>query len=721
MDKNESYPSTSYIPSLIPTSDFRTFAGVIVASYLDSYTSFTHELCHSIGAVDLYNRAALYEEENHSNDTYIGSKCLMGNGDSQLCLFQKLKLGFVEEHDIVVVETQSLKLEIIGMSEDSFGYRGARFNRRNDSCYYLVEARTGTGIEEESPSGVLVTLVDESKRPGYGIVDIAQYDSHIQNDLLQVGQNLIDEENDFAVQVLCRTEVGFNISFLRDIEYGINSFDVNLNWTGSNYGIELSECIDGTVYSISQRSNYTGNAHYYYEISGSLNYGLNWNVMLSQSNSNYNTTEAIICNVNKSPVFIGYRWNSNISELFLMYNDKGWRTESLRNISYLHKLDAVSDGERVYICWGYLDRGQEREMIGTGRGIWNGTLFQENPQVIENHDYPVLTKLANGSSHQPLIIAKRYPMSMTVDVYTFTGGVRLQSLGFGTGYEANVTSFNAAWVGTQLIVTTVERTYDGDYHWNTRCYAGTSPRDLQSVGYFLNCFGAEIVTFQDAASLAYGLFLTDSVNKSKTFFLLKNRAWEELGSFDWSGENVISPYTSGPVSSIIILKAHSYEIHRYAITSTTRQSVTSRVNVIQGTFNQYPGAQYILIVFVSIIVFSIIFFKRQKLHPRIKTLQINKRYAIASISGIFAGVTVWSIQFQGGCIQFINTNMYFHSLLLIQMTIRTFIFIISPLIGLMLITNLLILFYGDIKTTLNEVNRRVKDYLQTRRDLRSTD
>jgi len=234
MGKNESYPSTSYLPYLMPTNDFRTFPGVVVASYLDSYSAFTHELLHSIGAVDLYNRARLHDEPFRSNDTYIGDKCLMGNGDDQLCLFQKLKIGFVDEHDIVDIGNQSIELEIIGMSEESLGHRGARFYRQNDSCYYLIEARTATGIEEGLPSGVLVTLINESNEPGYGLVDLAQYGSHIQNALLQVGQNFIDSENDFAVQVMCRTERGFNISFQRDIDYDLSPFDVNMNWTGSN-------------------------------------------------------------------------------------------------------------------------------------------------------------------------------------------------------------------------------------------------------------------------------------------------------------------------------------------------------------------------------------------------------------------------------------------------------------------------------------------------------
>ena len=67
----------------------------------------------------------------------------------------------------------------------------------------------------------------------------------------------------------------------------LSPFDANMNWTGSNSRIELSECIDGTIYSITGKSNYTGQSHYYYEIFSSWDYGLNWRMTLSQRNSNY--------------------------------------------------------------------------------------------------------------------------------------------------------------------------------------------------------------------------------------------------------------------------------------------------------------------------------------------------------------------------------------------------------------------------------------------------
>lgn len=206
---NYSKIGTCHTEGWFPTNDGRVFLEASIVSEYDEFGTIAHELGHDFGAPDLYD----YHSE-WAWVTGIGSWGLMSSGNhngapsgtmpSHMCVYNKHLIGWVKDREILVIENDSLTVDLVPVSVQTQGYRAIRYDL-GDGTYYLVEARSRVGYDAGLPdSGVLVMLVNETRieewRDGVQL-QIPKYASWVSDAALREGEVFHDSENRFSVRL----------------------------------------------------------------------------------------------------------------------------------------------------------------------------------------------------------------------------------------------------------------------------------------------------------------------------------------------------------------------------------------------------------------------------------------------------------------------------------------------------------------------------------------
>ncbi len=407
---NKRFPSTCWVPIVIPTNDGVTFTEAIVISEEDPSDSLVHELCHGFGAVDLYNLPRS-RDGLETNETYIKYWCIMGSGYHQMCLFNKNKIGWIPNDAIFTYSQESYRLSLISINETTFGYRGVRVNSLNHSGYFLFEARAGKGI--------LATFVDERKRPGYGIVDLV----HVMDEdraYLRIGEAYHNQLNNFSIRVICQTENGFNISISNSVSSGVDDYSFSYPLPSRHIrNIDVTESYEHLTYTAIEREIYLNNEDLHIvEVYRSHNYGRDWDFLYNTSIVGMNCSEPSISILNGKPILFVRSWNSSGTGFLEMFNDTtGSSFQRLEDLNQWRTIDSSSDRDNslVYVVW--CDWNTSFNVINFG--TWDGSYWNTSWNPIQHGVSPKISPVSTGYHSQPYILYKSGESNTYVNLTRF--------------------------------------------------------------------------------------------------------------------------------------------------------------------------------------------------------------------------------------------------------------------------------------------------------------
>jgi M6 family metalloprotease-like protein len=164
-----------------------------------------HEFGHELGLPDLY--------DVDGDKDFVGRWCLMGSGNwngqprgslpAHPMAYCKMRLGWLPKGNIkTIYSSETASLESL---DSRSAVLQAMMLPLTDKTYYLVEVRLRRGFDSSLPSeGVIISLIDERKRSGEGIVRVidANPNSESLNDAAWArGQAFQDRQNDVLVAV----------------------------------------------------------------------------------------------------------------------------------------------------------------------------------------------------------------------------------------------------------------------------------------------------------------------------------------------------------------------------------------------------------------------------------------------------------------------------------------------------------------------------------------
>jgi len=183
----------------------------------DTWNAFAHEVGHLLGLPDLYSYEARAKDE--FGGVFVGSWDIMSDSSygTSVSAYDRIKLGWISENQTFKAKWNSWNSSAtISPIETGQGILAFMVETRIEKNYYLVEVRQGRGV--------LITCIDETKRPGRGIV--TAMDAHpnsttyIWEELsdalfnLWEGENpvYIDSDQGFAIILLARTGPAYTVS-----------------------------------------------------------------------------------------------------------------------------------------------------------------------------------------------------------------------------------------------------------------------------------------------------------------------------------------------------------------------------------------------------------------------------------------------------------------------------------------------------------------------------
>jgi M6 family metalloprotease-like protein len=164
--------SVAYIRGVDARTAERTYSQFAIIPELEargavSLGVWCHEFAHLLGLPDLYGR----DEKTNPN---VGLWDLMARGSwggdppgsspSHLCAWSKIKLGWIDENAIQIVEQGSKAESLLGSENAST----MAIKIPTSKTYYLLEYREGKGFDVFLPSGILILFVDERRTPTFG-------------------------------------------------------------------------------------------------------------------------------------------------------------------------------------------------------------------------------------------------------------------------------------------------------------------------------------------------------------------------------------------------------------------------------------------------------------------------------------------------------------------------------------------------------------------------
>ncbi|MEM3793407.1 MAG: M6 family metalloprotease domain-containing protein [Candidatus Bathyarchaeia archaeon] len=183
-----------------------------------SLGTIAHEFGHALGLPDLYD--VNYIDPGH----FVDGWCVMGTGSKNgnprgsmpphPMIWCKIKLGWVKDSNIITVRTGEYVNVTLQPSElKTSGYLAIKLPLP-DGRYYLVEARQNIGFDAGLPNyGILISLIDESRSSGNGIVRIINADPtrpSLSNASFKPSQEFKDADNGISVSIMSQ----YNLSFL---------------------------------------------------------------------------------------------------------------------------------------------------------------------------------------------------------------------------------------------------------------------------------------------------------------------------------------------------------------------------------------------------------------------------------------------------------------------------------------------------------------------------
>ena len=607
---NSSYPETSWSNLVVPTMDLRTFVDYMLVSERASVYSILHELCHSLGAVDLYNVPKSFDLNPETNDSYIGTWCLMGEGLTQMCLFNKLKVGFIRDSEVFHLGSGSATLELIGISESKMGFRGVRFNRHNDSKYYLIEARTAVGLDRYVREGVVVTVVDESREPGYGIVDFVSSceNGSIKRGAFRVGDSFYDRENGFVMHVNSRTKHGFNITVGTSPHY-VAEQSVFLPARNNELinDIDLSSCINGLMFCVVSRNQFYPTYYNYVEVYKSANSGKSWQFLYNTTFTKMNCSDPQIAMVNETPVLIVNEWNQTLTRLAII---NGVTNRTIHHILLepelaLRGFSCTSDllNDLVYVCWS--EQNLRTGIFTIHYGIWNGSEWSDYGSELQNAMRPELSNVPHWASQgisRPLLIY-RDP--------TRIGHVRLTSF----GNNEPIVSWANATVGgipfdynlivspykIQVIITEYLITSNGSPYL-TRLVEGNDINDLDEIYSFYGLRSSKPFVFSSSSNPQVGLL---AYNDTKCEWTLLNwtRSLQIITEIPTTSNLQIAPSYSADLDTVVAVSEWMSSTSNSYI---WRVAISSRSPYYHPFFFELPDYQWLLLAPLAIIILAII-------------------------------------------------------------------------------------------------------------------
>jgi len=159
----------------LSTGDGAVFQQGAVVSEEDLLGMFCHEFGHVLGLPDLYN------ENKSAVKDFVGPWDLMGKGSwnnngthpSHPLSWSKIKLGWIDPTQILIVNNRNTIVRAEPLERLITGIMAVKIPVVSPNVYYLIEVRKRILYDHYLPNeGVLVTLVNETKESGKGIVTV---------------------------------------------------------------------------------------------------------------------------------------------------------------------------------------------------------------------------------------------------------------------------------------------------------------------------------------------------------------------------------------------------------------------------------------------------------------------------------------------------------------------------------------------------------------------
>jgi len=195
----------------VATNDGVTITHAIIISENDGLGAYAHEFGHSLGLPDLYDKTGA--------QTYVGDWSLMDTGcqlgkekrdwsfPSHLEAWSKIMLGWLTP--IVVSPPPHGLIQSLYPIASPSGPHVVKITLTS-TTYYLIELRRKIGFDSSLPNeGLLVTLIDETKKTGEGIVRVISRNAAnmtLDDAVFYVGQSFNDTSNNVFVYALSASD-----------------------------------------------------------------------------------------------------------------------------------------------------------------------------------------------------------------------------------------------------------------------------------------------------------------------------------------------------------------------------------------------------------------------------------------------------------------------------------------------------------------------------------
>jgi M6 family metalloprotease-like protein len=225
-NKNDIW-SVAYVRGIfIPTKDGVTIRKAAIvpekeAMGISPLGVYAHEFAHLLGLPDLYDiyRKAASIGPWSLMDSGVWNGKPRGYSPPHPEAWSKIELGWIPQSKILLVNSSSyMNVTLYPIEKEFEGYLAIKIPLKG-SVYYLIEARKNIGFDEALPeSGVLITIVDERKTSGRGIVraiDANSTSKTLNDALFKAGQKFIDVENEVVISVILEKNNSFLLSIDR--------------------------------------------------------------------------------------------------------------------------------------------------------------------------------------------------------------------------------------------------------------------------------------------------------------------------------------------------------------------------------------------------------------------------------------------------------------------------------------------------------------------------
>lgn len=188
------------------TKEGKVFSQGAVVSEFDELGTFCHEFGHILGLPDLYNY------DHTSSKVFMGNWDLMDagnyNGDpsgskpAHISSWGKIFLDWINDPQVTEVKLgTSSNLTIEPLETNSEGVKAIEISIA-PKLYYLIEKRVDDNLPDQ---GILVTLVNETKNSGDGIVEVIDSKNStltLTDAAFHVGDCFEETQHLFTVKVL---------------------------------------------------------------------------------------------------------------------------------------------------------------------------------------------------------------------------------------------------------------------------------------------------------------------------------------------------------------------------------------------------------------------------------------------------------------------------------------------------------------------------------------